>query len=344
MTLAALLDHLPADLAARVRATLDADQDAPELHPTPWQAALVMRFGALIGGIALLSCLGLLLSDALEDIAIGLGPLCSAAGLLLYRAAPRALRDLLHQTGLLLHWTGAILFAIGLMQADVDVRPFAAVWMVWETVAIALWPDTAQRGMSAVGWMAALMVLVAGEAFVGGALQQALCVLPAFAAAGLWAAQPALARKGHTELVEPIASAWTVMGLSTVLPADAFGRREVHVASTLAALLFAGSVGWLAMRPGLERSRVALAALTVAVLPATWLAPGVGTAGALGLLLVERGRRGLAGATVAGLGLNVIWLYYAMNLPFSAKAGAMAATGVALWLASLLSPPATEAS
>jgi hypothetical protein len=283
-----------------------------------------------------------LLSDALEDTALVLGPLCSGVGLLVYRTAPRALRDLLHQTGLLLHWTGAILFAIGLVQADVDVRPFAAVWMGWETAAIALWPDTAQRGMSAVGWMTALMVVVAGETFAGAPLQQVLCVLPAFAAAGLWAAQPLLARKGYTELVEPIASAWTVMSLGTALPADAFGRREVHVASGLAALLFAASVGWLALRPGLERSRVALAALTLAVLPATWMAPGVGTAGALGLLLVERGRRGLAGATVGALGLNIIWLYYAMNLPFSAKAGAMAATGVALWAASLLSPATTS--
>jgi hypothetical protein len=163
MTLEALLDRLPADLSARVRATLDADQDAPELHPTPWQAAVVMRFGALIGGIALLSCLGLLLSDALEDTALVLGPLCSGVGLLVYRTAPRALRDLLHQTGLLLHWTGAILFAIGLVQADVDVRPFAAVWMGWETAAIALWPDTAQRGMSATVWQDSSARIGSGE-------------------------------------------------------------------------------------------------------------------------------------------------------------------------------------
>lgn len=342
MTLATWLSRLPGPLAEQLRAVIEADTEHPDLHPTPWQAAVVMRFGAVLGGAALISCLGVLLAAAFGDVSLVLALALSGGGLAVHRNATRQLYDMMRQFGLVLQWTALGLFAVWGAEQELDPVPFAALWCVWEGVAIALWRDDAQRGLSAAGLMGGLAVLVGYD--LPPRLYPTLGLLPLLGALGLWAAHGPLARRGYTAVVDPVASMWTVIALYAMVPGDLVGllvdsrARSEDVVAVVSVASLVGVVGWLMTRPELARMRPALAALALALIPAGWQVPGIASASALGLLTLARGRPALAGAAVVALAGYTVWLYYSFNLSFGAKAAWMAATGVALWAASWLVP------
>ena len=304
----------------------------------PWYVRLMLGLAGCIAAGFLIGFVGIGLSFLTQStagsIAAGLAMIGAAYGLFV-----AARGDFSSMLGFAVSCAGQALLAIGVLKLFsnyLSAAPWAMLGAIQAFLALAM-PNAIHRFASA--FMAPMLLAIALG--MHGAVGLA-AGLAAGGVAALWLNELKAARYhealapigyGLTLSLAYIEAALTDASLSGFLPhpAGRWAPPWAGEALALAALLL--TVVCLARRAGLglrEPRMLATAAAVAALGAASFKAPGIATGLMIVLLGFANGNRLLTGAGIAALLFYVSKYYYVLDATLLAKAGVLAATGIAL--------------
>ena len=338
MTRAMLWQHLTE--AGLVQGDVPASGEAR----SPWYVRAMLGVAAWIGALFLFGFVGVTFRFVIES-AIGAltagAILCGAAWLVFTSMRDN---DFTGQLGLAASLAGQVLFLYGLFRllkterAEVYLLMFA-----FEAALVAFLPNFLHRVWSTLAAVAALAFALGSLGLPSlGTGVIATCFAVVWLHACRWAKPASVREPVGTGVALALAWCdvnllwreamwpWVVRG-DQVLP-----RYATHLGTLLTAGVFVYTVVRLLHREDVGfGSRVGIAAFTgsVALLAASWSAPGVAAALLIVLVGYANGSRFLLGLGLIALGGYLSYFYYQMHNTLLAKSAVLAGTGAVLLVA-----------